>query len=98
MLAVSILQGSRSRWGKAYIRNVGVDVGRYDLQAHCCNRNAHYGTHVMRLELEAKALDDHTDGDEDCPWNGSIQAALGVDIAIVRLGVQIDKLVGDRTC
>lgn len=82
----------------AYIRNVRVYVGRHDLQADCCDRNAHDGAHVVRLELEAKTFDDHTDGDKDCPWNGSIQAALGVDIAIVRLGVQIDKFVGDGTC
>lgn len=52
----------------------------------------------MRLELEAKTLDDDTDGDEYGSWNGGIQAALGIYVAMVRLGMQIDKSVGYRTC
>lgn len=52
----------------------------------------------MRLELETQTLDDDTNGDEYSSWDGGIQAALGIYIAMVRLGMQIDKSVGYRTC
>lgn len=52
----------------------------------------------MRLELETQTLDDDTNGNEYGSWNGGIQAALGVYIAMVRLSMQIDKSVGYRTC
>lgn len=52
----------------------------------------------MRLELEAKALDYDADRDEYGSWNGGVQAALGINIAIVCLRVQIYKSIGYRTC
>lgn len=84
--------------GEAYIGDVRIDVGRHDLQAYGCNCDTHDGAHIMRLELEAYALDDDTDGDEYGSWDRGVQAALGIDIAIVGLGMQIDKSVGYRTC
>lgn len=83
---------------EAYIGDIGIYVGRHNLQADCCDRNTHDGAHVMRLELEAKTLDDDTDGDEYGSWNGGIQTTLGIYVAMVRLGMQIDKSVGYRTC
>lgn len=52
----------------------------------------------MRLELEAKTLDDDADGDEYGSRNGGIEATLGVYVTVVCLRVQIDKSIGYWTC
>lgn len=52
----------------------------------------------MRLELKAYTLYDDSNGDEYGSRNGGVQAAFGIDIAIVGFGVQVNKSVGYRTC
>lgn len=52
----------------------------------------------MRLELEANTLDDNTDGNENCPWNGRIKATLGIYVTVVCLRMQIYKSIRYRTC
>lgn len=84
--------------GATYISDIGVDVGRHDLQTDGCNCNTHDRAHVMRLELEAYALNDDTNWNEYGSWDGGVQPAFGINITIVRFGVQIDKSVGYRTC
>lgn len=47
----------------------------------------------MRLELETHTLDDNTDRYEYGSGNRGVQPAFGIYIAVVRLGVEIDKSV-----
>lgn len=51
----------------------------------------------MGLELKAETLDDDTDGNKYGSRYGGIQTALGVHIAIVRFGVEVDESIGYRT-